>query len=128
MAYIMVKGEERAKKKLASCPVQIRPPERKKIEKTRDLCNRTWLAPCVFGWVIVLLYRFMTGFCEPASLLEFLTELEESDLLDEEASLEPRRCFGVESMILQMVTLVPCGYKGLGRVKRRDSDWPLKPR
>jgi hypothetical protein len=52
---------------------------------------------------MVLLYRFMTGLWEPgaaASLLTFLTELEEeSDLLDEVAILEPRRCFGVESMI-----------------------------
>jgi len=51
-----------------------------------------------------------------ASLPTFLTELEaERDLLDEEASLERRQCFGVESMISQVVTPVPCGRKG--RVK-----------
>ena len=52
----------------------------------------------------VLLYRFMTGLWEPGaapSLATFLTEAEEEkDLLEEMASLEPRRCFGVESMIL----------------------------
>ena len=73
----------------------------------------------------VLLYRFITGFWEPevaASLLTFLAEPdEESDLLEVKASLEPRRCFGVESvcMIPQVVTPVPCGRKG--RVKRGDS-------
>ena len=67
----------------------------------------------------------MTGLWEPgwpASLLTFLTELEEErDLLDEEASLEPRRCFGVESMISPMVTPVPCGHKG--KDKHGDSYW-----
>jgi hypothetical protein len=62
--------------------------------------------------VTVLLYRFMTGFWEPveaASPLAFLTEAEEGkDLLDEMASLDPRQCFGVESMISQTVTSVPC--------------------
>ena len=57
------------------------------------------------------------------SLLTFLTELEEErDLLEEKASLEPRRCLGVESMISQTVTPVPCGRKG--RVKRGDSVSP----
>ena len=78
----------------------------------------------------VLLYRFMTGLWEPggpASLLTFLPELEaESDLLDEEASRGRRQCFGVESMISQVVTPVPCGDKGM--VKRGDSYWLLKPR
>ena len=57
-----------------------------------------------------------------ASLLTFLAELdEESDLLEVKASLEPRRCFGVESMwmISQMVTPIPCGRKR--RVRRGDS-------
>jgi len=80
--------------------------------------------------VTVLLYRFMTGLGEPvgaASLLTFLPELEaESDLFGEEASLERRQCFGVESMIPKVVTPVPCGHRG--RVKRGDSYWLLIPR
>lgn len=80
--------------------------------------------------MIVLLYRFITGFWEPveaASRLTFLTGVEEeSGLLDEKASLElePRQCFGVESMISQTVTPVPCGHKGKP-VKRGDSYWPF---
>lgn len=66
----------------------------------------------------------MTGFWEPGvvpSLLTFLAEPEEEkDLLEEMASLEPRRCFGVESMILQgqLVTPVPCGRKGRAQTRR----------
>lgn len=58
----------------------------------------------------------MTDFWEPVeatSLLAFLTGVEEgNDLLDGNASLEPRQCFGVESMISQKVTPVPCRHKG----------------
>lgn len=64
----------------------------------------------------------MTGRWEPgeaSSLVAFLTEAEEEkDLLEEMASLEPRRYFGVESMILQMVTPVPCGRKGRAQTRR----------
>ena len=63
----------------------------------------------------------MTGFwdaAEAASLLTFRTEVGEgSDLLDEKASLEPRQCFGVES-IFQTVTPVPCVHKGKGQQTR----------
>lgn len=72
----------------------------------------------------------MTGFLEPvetASPLAFLVEVEErNDFLDEKASLEPRQCFGVESMIPQTITPVPYGRKE--RSKRGDSYWLLKPR
>ena len=50
----------------------------------------------------------------------FLTELEEER--DLKASLEPRRCFEVESMTSQTVTPVPCGSKR--RVERGDSYVP----
>ena len=67
----------------------------------------------------------MTGFLEPveaASPLAFLTEVEEgNDRPEEKTSLEPRQCFGVESMISQTVTPTPCGHKG--KVKRGDSYW-----
>jgi hypothetical protein len=71
----------------------------------------------------------MTGLWEPggaASLLTALAETEEGDLLGEEASLERRQCFGVESMVTQKVTPVPCGRKE--RAKPGDSHWLLKPR
>jgi hypothetical protein len=73
--------------------------------------------------VTVLLYRFMTGFWESVeltSLLAVLPEVEEGNgLLDERASLEPRQIFGVESMISQKVTPIPCGHKG--KTKHGDS-------
>ena len=63
----------------------------------------------------------MTGFWEPveaASPLAFLTEVEEGkDFLDEIASLDPRQCFGVESMISQAVTPVPCGTQRKGQTR-----------
>ena len=70
----------------------------------------------------------MTGLWEPgwpASLLAFLTELdEESGLLDEEASLEPRRCFGVESIIPKWSR--PFRVYTRERVKRGDSYWSFE--